>query len=546
MKKSLSPVLALGIVLAADETLLAQVPPADNIPNWPTPATWSPSRAGGGLAPMTDISLAIPFIAVTPCRVADTRPAEGYTGTQGPPALTTGVRLIDVGGTVAGLPHPQCGIPASAQAVSFQFTIVSPNSNGNLVAWPVGGTEPTISILNWSAGETALGNGTIVPLGTNASINVKINAAIGGATAHLVVDVNGYFSPLSDSGNQLFWTTSIDAPAAVVGNLYAGSSVSYGMSVGAKSTGNGSAGVLGIWEGIGNSFTFGVKGITTSDGFDAAGVKGVSGYGDPQGDTVDCDPCFTAGVRGVDTGYGDPFTANGSYGVLGLSRVVGVGGMLLDDALATGGAATDAIDTDAEGYLGYRSTESVFYGVFSNGGTGGTGTKSFIEPHKSDPSKVIRYVALEGNEAGTYFRGRGRFQRGIATIEVPEDFRLVTAPEGLSIQVTPIGEMATVAVVSIGLDRIVVRGSRNVEFFYTVNGERAAFKGHKAIGEGVEFIPRKANSTMPRWLSEGQKRLLIENGTYRSDGTVNMETAQRLGWDRSWDRERTRPEPTPE
>ena len=37
-------------------------------------------------------------------------------------------------------------------------------------------------------------------------------------------------------------------------------------------------------------------------------------------------------------------------------------------------------------------------------------------------------------------------ENGIAVIEVPDDFRIVTDPEGLSIQVTPIGQMATVAV----------------------------------------------------------------------------------------------------
>jgi hypothetical protein len=42
---------------------------------------------------------------------------------------------------------------------------------------------------------------------------------------------------------------------------------------------------------------------------------------------------------------------------------------------------------------------------------------------------------------------------------------MTTSPEGLSIQVTPIGRMATVAVQSIGLERIVVMSSRDVEFF---------------------------------------------------------------------------------
>ena len=138
----------------------------------------------------------LPFVAITPCRIADTR-GNGFTGQAGPPALNTGPRVFQITGTVVGVPT-QCGIPSGAEAVSFQFTIVLPNSAGNLIAWP-GGPAPTISVLNWSAGETALGNGTVVPISPTGSLNVQINAAIGGATGHLVLDVNGYYGPSLDS-----------------------------------------------------------------------------------------------------------------------------------------------------------------------------------------------------------------------------------------------------------------------------------------------------------------------------------------------------------
>ena len=35
-------------------------------------------------------------------------------------------------------------------------------------------------------------------------------------------------------------------------------------------------------------------------------------------------------------------------------------------------------------------------------------------------------------------------------------------------------------------------------------------------------------------LSDGEKARLIANGTYNADGTVNMETAERLGWVKMW------------
>lgn len=189
-------------------------------------------------------------------------------------------------------------------------------------------------------------------------------------------------------------------------------------------------------------------------------------------------------------------------------------------------------------------------GCGSSAGVVGTsiaaiGNTSFVEPHPTDASKMIRYTSLEGNEAGTYFRGRGKFQNGLAVIDVPEDFRIVTDAEGLSVQVTPIGQMATVAVESIGLDRIVMRGSRNVEFFYLVNGIRSAYKHSAPIAENQRmFVPRHLDDPMPAYLPEALKYRLISNGTYTADGKVNMETARRLGWDRIWEA-RTRPAPAP-
>jgi hypothetical protein len=126
---------------------------------------------------------------------------------------------------------------------------------------------------------------------------------------------------------------------------------------------------------------------------------------------------------------------------------------------------------------------------------------------------------------------------------------MVTDEEGLTVQVTPIGPMATVSVVKFDLNEIVVQSSRNVEFFYMVHGIRRTHKHLMSpIREGTEYAPRSADATMPRYLTEGQKKFLVQNGTYNADGTVNMETARRLGWDRVWaEREgRPAPEPAPE
>ena len=80
-----------------------------------------------------------------------------------------------------------------------------------------------------------------------------------------------------------------------------------------------------------------------------------------------------------------------------------------------------------------------------------------------------------------------------------------------------------------------------------VNGVRRTHKHLTPIGEGNEYMPERADSKMPAYLTDGQKELLVQNGTYRDDGTVNMETARRQSWDRIWaERERPVPSPTPE
>jgi hypothetical protein len=81
--------------------------------------------------------------------------------------------------------------------------------------------------------------------------------------------------------------------------------------------------------------------------------------------------------------------------------------------------------------------------------------------------------------------------------------------------------------------------------FVTVNGVRRAFKDHQAIAEGSEFMPRSAAETMPAYLTGETRRRLIANGTYNPDGTVNMETAERLGWTRAWKEREDRGNRTP-
>jgi len=189
-------------------------------------------------------------------------------------------------------------------------------------------------------------------------------------------------------------------------------------------------------------------------------------------------------------------------------------------------------NVQAAGYLGYSVGA---YGVYALGDIGATGMKFFVEPHPTDASKVIRFVALEGPEAGTYFRGSSHTVRGRAEIDVPESFRIVTDEEGLTVQLTPVGELVQLAVVDKSLNKVTVRSSRDVAFDYEVKGVRRAFKNHQAVEDGAEFIPSSPEARLPVFLPEEARSRLISNGTYRENGSVNMTTAERLGWTALWE-----------
>jgi hypothetical protein len=301
----------------------------------------------------------------------------------------------------------------------------------------------------------------------------------------------------------------------------------FGLSSGGGTAVSGTSAGVGGWATATTGVAAGVFGQTASTNVAAAGVLGLAQDGTNNADIAIGHRHNGPAILG--------YTLNGQA-VVGVVSGSGSGEAITG---IVGNAAGTAL---SQAYLGFSGSTA----VRGEGNITKSGTVSFTEPHATDASKKVVYVALEGNEAGTYFRGRGKFQNGTATIELPEDFRMVTQPEGLSVQVTPIGEMATVAVAQIGLDRIVVRGSRNVEFFYTVNGIRRGYGDFRPIIEAdKDYVPDTADSRMPTTFGPEIRSRLIANGTYKPDGTVNMETAQRLGWDRIW-AENARVEPRPQ
>ena len=120
------------------------------------------------------------FYTLTPCRAVDTRtaPAGPFAG----PALSAGgTRTFNLAG--------RCGIPATAKAISLNVTVTAPTTVGNLALYAAGSSAGS-STINYSAGQTRANN-AIIMVATSAGLAVRCNQASG--TAHVILDVNGYF-----------------------------------------------------------------------------------------------------------------------------------------------------------------------------------------------------------------------------------------------------------------------------------------------------------------------------------------------------------------
>jgi hypothetical protein len=516
MKRFFSILLG-GLLLSATFTAWAAGTTGPPIISWQPPASYK--APSSGRTALTDLTPPMPFVPVAPCRQYST-------------LLTT--KLADNTPRTVTLSGAPCGIPASARAVAVNITIFNIAAGSNGVFKVDINSPPTVAWINYPPTETQRGNAGVLSAGTAADIVVQINQ--GGGTVDFVVDVFGWYGGIATRA------FSVENDAVGGEGIVGFETGASGIGVYGSATGTGGIGIYGQST---SAIGFGVQ------GYNAAGV-GVEGDSD-SGIGVKGDSQSNHGVQGVTaalTGVagvkGFAGTANGAlgpayvapFGVIGIANgstsptgVIGIA-----TAIGVTGTRVDATNTTKSfGYLGFSDTD----GIYTAQHLTAVGGKSFAEPHPADASKVIKYVCPEGPESGTYFRGRGRFEGHTAVIDVPEHFRIVTDEEGLTVQVTPIGQATAVGVVQIGLDRIVVKSNLDVEFSYLVQGVRKAYKDWQPVqnvtaGDNAYFVPLSASQRLESfWVPEIRQRL-ISNGTYNTDGTVNMQTAEKMGWAQRW------------
>ncbi len=132
------------------------------------------------------------FMLLTPCRLVDTRQANGPFGG---PAIAAGTSRN------FSLPQSNCGIPSNAAAYSLNVTVVPRGALGYLTIWPTGESQPLVSTLNSLDGRVKA-NAAIVPAGSDGAVSIYASS-----TTDVILDIDGYFQPATGQSLQFYPVT---------------------------------------------------------------------------------------------------------------------------------------------------------------------------------------------------------------------------------------------------------------------------------------------------------------------------------------------------
>ena len=130
------------------------------------------------------------FVPIDPVRVLSSRDGVGLSG----PFSANVARSLQIGGVL--------GIPADAVAVTGNLTVTLQTQAGFLAVTPKPNNSPSTSTLNFPAGDNRANNITS-PLATDGKISI-VYKATNGKTAHVILDVTGYF--LNDATSATYKT----------------------------------------------------------------------------------------------------------------------------------------------------------------------------------------------------------------------------------------------------------------------------------------------------------------------------------------------------
>lgn len=138
---------------------------------------------------LSSVGSAGAYVPITPVRVYDSRSATPDGGR----ALAVGEdRVISVRDgrnlTTGAVDGPNV-VPPGTKAITVNLTLVSVSGAGFLAIAPGVALNFTASAINWTAPGQVVANGLTIPVDTNSAIK----AFCRGGSAHLIVDVTGFF-----------------------------------------------------------------------------------------------------------------------------------------------------------------------------------------------------------------------------------------------------------------------------------------------------------------------------------------------------------------
>jgi hypothetical protein len=354
--------------------------------NWAAPLYWQPNQvereAGGRAQPQLRFSTnavssdALTFVAITPCRLVDTRgAAAGFNGMapfSGPSIAPAAAITIPVQSTAEAstntVPAP-CGvIPTSAQAYSLNLTVV-PLGGGAVdyvSLWASGGTQPFVSTLDDVQG-AIVSNAAIVPAGTPTGGISVYNS--GPAATDVVIDMNGYYTAPTDGKlNTAIGTGTLASNTSGVENTASGQQALANNTTGSGNTASGYQSLYANIDGADNT---------------ASGVSALQNN--------------SSGSQNTAIGF-DALVSNTSGG---LNTASGVGALFSN----TTGAANTA-GGDAALYYNTTGSNNIGIGNGAASSVAGNGNNNIHigSGGVSADSGIIR-IGLAGIQTGTYIAG---------------------------------------------------------------------------------------------------------------------------------------------
>ena len=401
----LQAVVWIAVILCAAGFAAAQPsePPDPLVANWTAPPYWTPPPAehvrahlGGSPnpergvgtegTPETTLAGPLPFFAVTPCRLVDTRNSPDHSYSDGE------TRVYDFS------TNTNCtGLPSTPQAWSLNIWMRVVSHQGYIEAWPDGASQPLVATLVAYPTGLFYSNAAVVATGNGDKIDVYCQYA-----ADVAIDINGYYAA----------TGIVNSIAGLTGVV--GMTGGTGISVTTASntitiTNTGGAGGL-LPSGSANQTlrsngsAWFASSVLTNDGTGAVGVSGVLNM-----------PNTTSSTDGVIEFGGNPFIHN--YAKAGTSSTNTFVGQSAGNFTMGGTHAYEGNTNTAVGYqallgdtTGYDNTASGYRSLAANltgYDNAASGAYSLVTNQSGNLNTATGAGALASNLSGSSNTGIG-------------------------------------------------------------------------------------------------------------------------------------------